>query len=154
MQMRTCLIVLASFIGNLAARPLLAGDPSLEATTVAITSNQKTVKWNRPAAQQYNVFSSSIVTGPYSNETRVCFLGPRGRRQTRVISVFPGERHSLSGNALLSAHVLNRLAYGPTPDELDRLAQIGPQQFIDEQMNMADIIRTATLTPLLRRRTG
>jgi uncharacterized protein (DUF1800 family) len=42
----------------------------------------------------------------------------------------------LSSNALLTANVLNRLAYGPTPDELERVAAIGPQAFIDEQLNM------------------
>jgi uncharacterized protein (DUF1800 family) len=37
-------------------------------------------------------------------------------------------------NAVLSATLLNRLAYGPTPDELERLAQIGPQSYIEEQL--------------------
>lgn len=44
------------------------------------------------------------------------------------------EQRLLGSNALLSANVLNRLAYGPTPDDLERLAQIGPQAYIDEQL--------------------
>jgi uncharacterized protein (DUF1800 family) len=44
----------------------------------------------------------------------------------------------LSSNALLTAIVLNRLAYGPTPDELERVITatnaIGPQAFIAEQL--------------------
>jgi uncharacterized protein (DUF1800 family) len=42
----------------------------------------------------------------------------------------------MSSNALLAASVLNRLTYGPTPDELERVTAIGPQAFIDEQLNM------------------
>ena len=48
----------------------------------------------------------------------------------------------LSSNALLTATVLNRLAYGPTPDELERVATIGPQAYIDEQLNMEGIPET------------
>ena len=40
----------------------------------------------------------------------------------------------LSGNALLTAGALNRLAYGPTPDELERVASMGPQAYIEEQL--------------------
>jgi uncharacterized protein (DUF1800 family) len=48
----------------------------------------------------------------------------------------------LSSNAVLTANVLNRLAYGPTPDELERVASIGPQAFIDEQLSMEGIPET------------
>jgi uncharacterized protein (DUF1800 family) len=40
----------------------------------------------------------------------------------------------VSSNELLTGIVLNRLAYGPTPDELNRVRQNGPQAFIDEQL--------------------
>jgi uncharacterized protein (DUF1800 family) len=40
----------------------------------------------------------------------------------------------MSSNALLSATVLNRLTYGPTPDEITRLASIGPDAYIAEQL--------------------
>ena len=42
----------------------------------------------------------------------------------------------LNSNAVLTANVLNRLAYGPTPDELERVTSSGPQAYIDEQLNM------------------
>ncbi len=48
----------------------------------------------------------------------------------------------LSSNAVLTANVLSRLAYGPTPDELERVMAIGPQAFIDEQMNFEGIPET------------
>ena len=45
----------------------------------------------------------------------------------------------LSSNALLPGHVLNRLAYGPTLDELRRVGTIGAQAYINEQLNFAGI---------------
>lgn len=51
----------------------------------------------------------------------------------------------LTSNALLTANVLNRLAYGPTPDELERVAAIGPQAFIVEQLAPWNIIENAEL---------
>jgi uncharacterized protein (DUF1800 family) len=40
----------------------------------------------------------------------------------------------ISSNELLSAIILNRLTYGPTPDEIERIKRIGPQAYIDEQL--------------------
>jgi len=37
-------------------------------------------------------------------------------------------------NAVVNATVLNRLAYGPTPDEVERVNQIGAQAYIQEQL--------------------
>ena len=46
---------------------------------------------------------------------------------------------SLNSNEVLAATALNRLAYGPTPDELERIltgpSPIGGQGFIDEQLS-------------------
>jgi hypothetical protein len=57
----------------------------------------------------------------------------------------------LSSNALLTAIVLNRLAYGPTPDELERVLTgsnaIGPQGFIAEQLAPETITETIDSFP-------
>jgi uncharacterized protein (DUF1800 family) len=57
----------------------------------------------------------------------------------------------LSSNALLTAIVLNRLAYGPTPDELERVLTatnaIGPQGFIAEQLAPETITETVDSVP-------
>ncbi len=49
----------------------------------------------------------------------------------------------LSSNAVLTATLLNRLAYGPTPDELERVTAMGSQAYIDEQLNMDGILETS-----------
>lgn len=46
---------------------------------------------------------------------------------------------ALASNALLPGHVLNRLAYGPTPDELLRVGTIGAPAYINEQLNFENL---------------
>ena len=67
------------------------------------------------------------TSGVFSNLTWTSALNP-GNAFHRL------EVTSLSSNALLSSTVLSKLTYGPTPDLLDRLALIGPNAFIAEQL--------------------
>jgi uncharacterized protein (DUF1800 family) len=53
----------------------------------------------------------------------------------------------MDSNAVLCAHLLNRLSYGPTPDELDRVTAIGPEAFINEQLNPETITETCDSLP-------
>src|SRR5436305_23213 len=52
-----------------------------------------------------------------------------GRRAFYRVQVTP-----MSSNSLLAATVLNRLTYGPTPDEIERINAIGPDAYIAEQL--------------------
>lgn len=70
---------------------------------------------------------SEDASGSFSNLTWTAPLGPGN--VFHQLEITP-----LSSNALLTATVLSKLAYGPTPDLLDRLALIGPQAYIDEQL--------------------
>lgn len=40
----------------------------------------------------------------------------------------------MASNALLAATILQRLTYGPTPDELDRIQAVGPEAYLAEQL--------------------
>ena len=51
----------------------------------------------------------------------------------------------LTSNQLLTATVLSKLAYGPTPELLDRLAIIGPQAYINEQLAPETLTERAPL---------
>jgi uncharacterized protein (DUF1800 family) len=53
----------------------------------------------------------------------------------------------MDSNAVLAAHLLNRLSYGPTPDELDRVTAMGPAAFINEQLNPETVTETADSLP-------
>jgi uncharacterized protein (DUF1800 family) len=92
-----------------------------------------------PYITGYTVITNNTTNGPmvmtvtnYAYEWRNTNAG--GPSGFYKLGVAP-----LSSNAVLTASVLNRLAYGPTPDELERVASIGPQAFIDEQSNFQGI---------------
>jgi uncharacterized protein (DUF1800 family) len=59
----------------------------------------------------------------------------------------------MSSNALLTATALNRLAYGPTPDEITRVTTMGADAYIAEQLapwNLTeDVIGTHTNIPAI-----
>ena len=88
-----------------------------------------------PAADQFHLWAKSDLAAPWSPDGSGVFsnltwtgslsAGPAFRR----LEVTP-----LSSNAVLTATVLSRLTYGPTPDLLDRLTSVGPEAYIAEQL--------------------
>ena len=109
---------------------------SIIVTNTASQNKIKTVTFDpAPAIDQYSVRGSATVNGPYTNET----AGVLNNFTYKVTNAIPTKFYSIgatpiSSNNLLTANVLNRLAYGPSPDDLARLAVIGPQAYIDEQL--------------------
>jgi len=100
------------------------------------TNGQAQLAFPYPSAQQYNVYSTPDASQPFVPDTTSgrllgsSFLVTNGapNRLYRV-SVTP-----MSSNAVFSANVLNRVTYGPTPEDIERIQIIGPQAFIDEQL--------------------
>jgi uncharacterized protein (DUF1800 family) len=121
---------------------LQAADPPPPSLTLTVTNTLKTVTWPRtllPALEQNALF---VATTNLTNFTAVPAAGitanPSGYVY-RTATTAPHQFYTLallqmSSNDLLRANVLNRLAYGPTPDELERVATITPQGYIDEQL--------------------
>jgi uncharacterized protein (DUF1800 family) len=100
-----------------------------------------------PAAQQYRVFTGTNVSNPFA-ETLVGTIAGNswsansgGSSRFYQLHVTP-----LASNVLLTATVLNRLAYGPTPDDLERIVTgpnpIGPDAYIAEQLAPETISET------------
>ncbi|MDX1951315.1 MAG: DUF1800 family protein [Verrucomicrobiota bacterium] len=97
-----------------------------------------------PAAEQFRVFKSQNLEGPYEE---VLTGNITGFNWQEIISgqsnaFFKVEINTLSSNDLLSATVLNRLAYGPTPDELERVRAMGAEAYIAEQLAPENIQET------------
>ena len=100
-----------------------------------------------PAVESYTVMSSSNLMTPFAVDGAVNVDGftfsdgtPAG-----ATSFYRIQSNPLPADTQLGGHVLNRLAYGPTPGELKRVvtgpAAIGPAAFINEQVvpeNMTD----------------
>src|SRR6266700_2284713 len=135
--MHTRILVLLTCLGTVAQLRLRAADPPPPSILSLTSSNaQKTVKWMPyPAAQQYGILGASNVANGFTPDLSGAISGytwtgtnPAAANCYRLL-VTP-----MSSNALLTASVLNRLAYGPTPDELERVTAIGPQAYIDEQL--------------------
>ncbi len=88
-----------------------------------------------PAAQTYQLLSAPSPAGPFLalptavHSNHVWLLPPSSGP-----AFFQTQVNPISSNDLLAANVLQRLAYGPTPDELDRVRASGPQAYIEEQL--------------------
>jgi uncharacterized protein (DUF1800 family) len=122
----------------LALSPLLVfgQDPPAPAISLSISNAQKSIQWTPyPAAQEYKIFSTANLLLPFAEISSGTLNGTIWNAPaTEPFDFFQLRVTPLDSNALLTATVLNRLAYGPTPDELERLAAIGPQAYIDEQL--------------------
>lgn len=142
------------------APSLFATDPPPPEITEVVSYNAstKSIRFTPFAgAQSYTLYSAPAANGPFTINTNF-FLAPYVTGYTTniitntptVVTNFAYEWRltnaispagyyrvsalSMSSNAMLVGHVLNRLAYGPTPDELDRVNLIGAQAYINEQL--------------------
>jgi uncharacterized protein (DUF1800 family) len=135
--MRIFVFALTAFYAViLSPAALLASDPAPPQIMTMTGSNaQKTVTWTPyPAAQQYNLLTSGNAGGPYTNAAGVISGNSWRGTNSNAFQFYRLGVTPMTSNDLLSANILNRIAYGPTPDDLERLAAIGPQAYINEQL--------------------
>ncbi len=102
-----------------------------------------------PAALQYNVYSAPAATQPFLLDTTSGrLLGPSyevtngGPNRLYRVSVTP-----MASNDVFSATVLNRVTYGPTPEDIARIQSIGPQAFINEQLAWDQLVEDLNTAP-------
>src|SRR5205085_2885001 len=100
-------------------------------------NQQKKVQWvPYPAAQQYQIRSAHDLGTPLTNDNSGVIAGNVFTKSNSAPFEFYGLAVTpMNSNAVLTANVLNRLAYGPTPDDLAAVAASGPQAYIDSQLN-------------------
>jgi uncharacterized protein (DUF1800 family) len=124
------------------AIPLLNAQPlAPEITGFSFTNGQTRIQFAPfAAAEQFKVLQSGTVEGPYVELLSGSFSGFdwTGPLPTQT-GFFRLEAVPLSSNALGVATLLNRLAYGPTPDELERVTALGPDAYIQEQLTPESI---------------
>ncbi|MES2756079.1 MAG: DUF1800 domain-containing protein [Pseudomonadota bacterium] len=65
-----------------------------------------------------------------------------------LLAILPA-RAAPAGADQQAAHVLNRLAFGPKPGDIERVKQMGVQRYIDAQLDPASIPYPAALTERL-----
>ena len=133
MQMRLLVVCAVVVVCN----SVLGSDPPPpQIIGVGSSNTQKSVIWTPyPAAAQYTILSKTNVAGVFTNDGSGRVSGYTwSASNTAPAKFYELGVTPLSSNAVLTATVLNRLAYGPTPDELERVTAIGPQAYIDEQL--------------------
>jgi uncharacterized protein (DUF1800 family) len=138
-------LLLAAFFGSAVLNPCLhaaTGVSGILSLDVG-TNESKRVSWPRPLlpALDINQLSSgSSVTSlvPIPGDSIV--ITPLGYSWT-VQNSWDSQFFSLTleqkdPSALYAASILNRVTYGPTPDELERITAIGPDAYLNEQLAM------------------
>ena len=146
-----CLALLL-FSGNFFHVGAAEANPAPPRITVGLgTNGQPRLFFPYPAAQQYNILSSDQVTNtPLPDIDSGQLLGPAflvtngGPMKFYRVNVTP-----MSSNVLFAATVLNRLTYGPTPDDIDHIRAVGPDAFIAEQMAGETISESIDIDPPL-----
>lgn len=172
-SLRSAILVIVAFsLLGLAISPGHAQSPPV---LLSVSTNLPQVNLSFqpvPAVQAYKFLSgtnlafpltpnSNFFPAPYHQSTNVLVHGTNRTTNAtadyvwRLTNAPPSSFHRLqvtpmSSNAVLAATVLNRLAYGPTPDELERIltgpGAIGPQAYINEQLLPSSITETVDAT--------
>jgi len=139
--MKNCLLVLAGCVVLLLPFRASSADGSSGALHISVSNSVKTISWPRPVipALETNRLQVGGVPTVLFDVSRAAIATTTNGYSWRVTNSLVNQFYALtvaqmSSNQLLTANALNRLAYGPTPDELQRVATIGPQAFIDEQL--------------------
>ena len=145
-----CTLAIVFVLGNVRpARAAEVNPPPPHMTGGKTTNGLPRFVFPYPAAQQYEVFSAPSVTGPFTLDTTSGkFLGPTWIvTNSGPMRFYKVQATPMSSNDLFAATVLNRLTYGPTPDDIDHIRAVGPQQFINEQMAAETIAESINTDP-------
>ncbi len=122
----------------------LAETPAPVMKNVTVSNGVKTVTFTpAPAITAYTLRSGTNLALPLSNDLSGVLSGTSFRVTNAEPMRFYGVAATpMSSNALLTANLLNRIAYGPTPDELLRVAAMGPHNYIIEQLAPENLTET------------
>jgi len=147
---RWLLLVCAALIATPKTKAADANPDPPAITSANVTTNgQKRLSWTPyPAAAQYQLLSKTNLAFPFSSDSAGTISGYTWTASNDVPASFHRVQVTpLSSNEVFVAAVLNRLTYGPTPEELDRIATIRPQAYIDEQLLPESLNETIDTDP-------
>jgi len=126
--------------GSFVLLPVLAEDPSPpRIASIGIKNAQQVLRFSPyPAAQEFKILRADALGLPFSVDATGVLTGYEWKSPLRAGTpqgFYRVEVTPISDESLAAATVLNRTAYGPTPDELERIRTIGVQAYIDEQLS-------------------
>lgn len=113
-------------------------------TNVTLNGSQRVLRWTPfPAAQSFKVFSTTDLRQPFIEDTSGAVSGFSWTgTNTSTARFFRLDTTPLDTNDLVTATVLNRLAYGPTPALLDRFKTNSIDLYIAEQLAPETVTET------------
>ncbi|PAW89896.1 MAG: hypothetical protein B9S33_02420 [Pedosphaera sp. Tous-C6FEB] len=113
-------------------------------TNFTLNGSQRVLRWTPyPAAQSFKVFSTTDLRTPFTEDTSGAVSGYSWTgTNTGSARFFRLDTTPLDSNALLTATVLNRLAYGPTPTLLDRFKTNSIENYIAKQLAPETVTET------------
>ncbi len=121
-------------------------DPPTVSGTAVSNAQRRLTFTPYPSAERFRMFRADTLTNSWLEDTGGSFSGLAWSVTNSFSNAFYRLQVTpVSSNALLNATVLSKLTYGPTPELLDRLAIIGPEPFIREQLNPETITENAGL---------
>jgi uncharacterized protein (DUF1800 family) len=130
---------LGPFVGTLTESAFAQSAP----LGLTISNNVKTVHWPLvPALESYQLATGTTINQNAVVSPSLILRTPGGYSYTTSNTLaqqfFKLRLTNMSSQALLTANLFNRIAYGPTPDDLERVltgpSAIGPDAYIEEQL--------------------
>jgi uncharacterized protein (DUF1800 family) len=125
--------------------------PAPPSLTLTRTNAGLRLQWTPyPGTETYEIHQAPDAGRPFlplglTSEGLELDLAPGGAGRLFLVEVEP-----IDPGSLLAATVLHRLAYGPTPDEVERVRQMGADAYITEQLapeNISEDLPHDRLTP-------
>jgi uncharacterized protein (DUF1800 family) len=104
--------------------------------SITRSNSQVLLEWEPlPAAENYQLLRSGHLDAAFAEDPGATIEGFSALvTMTDSVGLFRVASRPLDTNVVLAATALNRLSYGPTPEEWDRVLRIGPDTFIQEQL--------------------
>jgi uncharacterized protein (DUF1800 family) len=119
-----------------------ATDPTPDVANIQINTGRPVLRFNPvPAAVSYSVYGGSDLAQPLSllPGSLLDFQWTGNNPATADVGFYRVQAQTLSPAALTAANLLQRIAYGPTPDDLDEITRIGVDAYIEQQLNPESI---------------
>ena len=137
----------AGLVQTLTAAEANPPPPSILSTLT--TNGQPRFIFPYPAADRYDVFGATGPAAIFTTNIAGSLVGPTFTPASNAgpAGFYRVSATPMNSNALFAATVLNRLTYGPSPNDVEHIAAVGPDAFILEQMKPENITETIDVDP-------
>ncbi len=133
----SCAAWVAGFLLIASSPPGAALGATPDVTQIRLEAGRPRIQFTPiPAAIEYNVYGGPDFTQPLSllTGTQSDFLWTGTAAAQGDRGYYRVQAQTLSAEEIAAANLLSRIAYGPTPDELEEVRRIGADAYIEQQL--------------------